>query len=365
MKPSFVLMCSAGIALAMITGCGKNGARVAGSAQRVDSIAVFTLQREPVSRDLTFPAELLPWDKALIYAKVSGYVKEIKVDIGDVVRKGDLLVSLDAPELVANLAQVSADVQMARSKYLGSLDRYNRLVHAAKVPGTIAEGELETVKSQMLADSATLDATRSRRNAIAQLKEYLDIRAPFNGVVTQRNVDPGTLVGTGDKTPMLIVEDNSTLRLRIPVPESYSSLSMDTATARFSVTAAPGVAYTATLSRRGNALNLVNRTEAWEFLYDNRAGQLKSGMFASASINLHRQDSSFVVPVEALMRNQEKQVVLRLRNGIAEWVDVSNGIDMGKKVEVFGAFAVGDTILVKGTDEIKPGRRFTGIVREK
>jgi len=357
LKHAFIF-CSASLcALALLAGCGKNDAGVS-RAQGIDSIAVFTLHKEPVSKDISFPAELLPWDKALMYAKVSGYVKDLNVDIGDKVKKGELLATLDAPELVANEAQANADVQTARSKYLGSLDAYNRTMNAAKVPGTIAEGEIETVKSQMLADSASLDAARSKKSAFAQLKDYLVIRAPFDGVVTQRSVDPGTLVGTGDTKPMLVVEDISTLRLRIPVPEVYTSLVLDTATADFTVEAQPGVTYKANLSRKEGALNLVNRTETWEFLYDNKSNQLKSGMFANATLTLHRQDSSFVVPTAAEVTSLEKQFVLRLANGTTEWVDVHNGIDLGKKIELFGNLQTGDTILARGTDEIKPGRHF-------
>ena len=250
------------------------------------------------------------------------------------------------------------------SKYLGTLDAYNRVVNAAKVPGTIAEGEIETMKNRMLADSAALDAARSKKNAFAQLKDYLSIRSPFDGIITARNVDPGTLVGTGDKSPMLVLEDISRLRLRVPVPEAYSSLIMDTATARFSVEAQPGVFFNATLSRKANALNLANRTETWEFLFDNSMNQLKSGMFANVTISLHRQDSSFVVPSQAEMTNQEKQVILRLKNGTIQWVDVHNGIDLGKKIELFGDLEIGDTILSRGTDEIKPGKRFIALIQE-
>jgi len=344
--------------ITIFTGCGKNDSNVANQSQRIDSIAVFTLQKESVSKEISFPAELLPWDKALMYAKVSGYVKELNVDIGDKVKKGELLATLDAPELVANLAQANADVQTAHSKFIGSLDTYNRVINAAKVPGTIAEGEIETVKSQMLADSASLEAARSKKSAYAQLKDYLTIRSPFNGVITQRNVDPGTLVGANESKPMLVVEDISTLRLRVPVPEAYTSLLLDTATANFTVAAQPNITYKATLSRKENALSLVNRTETWEFLYNNDKQELKSGMFANATISLHRQDSSFVVPSEAVMTNQEKQVVLQLKNGTTEWIDVHNGIDLGKKIEIFGNLQAGDTLLARGTDEIKPGKQF-------
>ncbi|WP_315816779.1 efflux RND transporter periplasmic adaptor subunit [Paraflavitalea speifideaquila] len=246
-----------------------------------------------MNKQITFPAELVPLERAEIFAKVSGYVSALKVDIGDRVSKGQLLAVLEAPEMVANYVQANAEVQTARSKYLGSLDAYRRIVNAAKIEGTVAAGELEKAKSQMLADSAILDAARSKTNAYAQLKDYLTIRAPFSGIVTQRNVDPGTLVNAGNTKPMLVMENISTLRLRVPVPEAYTAANAATASIRFTVDARPDITYQAKLSRKSGAINLSNRTETWEYLFQNNDGQLKSGMYANAVLQLGRTAPTF------------------------------------------------------------------------
>ncbi len=356
MRPSYSIIGLASIITIAITSC-QQGSGNAETMKKtgVDSIAVFILQKDTVNKQITFPAELVPLERAEIFAKVSGYVSALKVDIGDKVSKGQLLAVLEAPEMVANYAQANADVQTARSKYLGSLDAYRRIVNAAKVEGTVAAGELEKAKSQMLADSASLDATRSKKNAYAQLKDYLTIRAPFSGVVTQRSIDPGTLVSTGNAKPILVVENISTLRLRVPVPEAYTAANSETPAINFTVDAQPDITYQAKLSRKAGAINLANRTETWEFLYQNTNSQLKSGMFANAVLKLGRKAPTFLVPPAAVATNLEKRFVIRLKDGRAEWVDVRAGINTGNKIELFGSLAEGDTLLVRATDEIKEG----------
>lgn len=342
----------------LITGCTQNDSKQEAKKQIVDSVAVFTLKKEPVNKQILFPAELTPFERAEIYAKMGGYINELKVDIGDRVEKGQVLVILDAPEVISNYAQANSDAQTARSKYQTSLDSYKRILNASKVNGTIATGELERVKNQMSADSSSLESAKSKLNANAQLKDYLTIRSPFNGIVTQRNVDPGTLVGTNNTKPLLIVENVSMLRLRISVPEVYTAAIPDTSVIKFSVDAQPGKTYSAILSRKSGAINLTNRTETWEFIYQNTDNQLKSGMFANASIKLGRKELSFLVPASAIATNQEKRFVIRLKDGKAEWIDVKNGISQNDKVEIFGSLTEGDIILVRATDEIKPETKF-------
>lgn len=353
-----LLYSTIGIALSFFTflaGCRDTNNNKTERAERMDTVAVFTLQKDTVSKQLTFPAELIPLERAQIFAKVSGYVKSLKVDIGDRVSKGQLLAVLEAPEMVANYAQASADIEMSRSRYQASLDAYKRILNASRVDGTVAAGELEKAKNQMQADSASLNASRSKTNAYAQLKDYLMIRAPFTGIVTQRNVDPGTLIGTDNTIPMVVVENIHTLRLRVPIPEAYTATNLETSSIDFTVDAQPDIIYKAKLARKAGALNLNNRTEIWEFLYPNSNNQLKSGMLATAILKLGRKASGFLVPTATVVTNLEKRFVIRLRNGKAEWVDVRNGISIGDGIEIFGALTEGDTLLARATDEIKSG----------
>ena len=355
MKPFYPVIGIAIFLTGLFPGCKQPENKQATHKTAVDSVAVFLLQKQPVNKQISFPAELIPFERAEIYAKVSGYIKSLKVDIGDHVQKGQVLAILDAPEMIANYAQAKADAQAAHSKYLGTLDAYHRIVNASKVPGTIATGELEKAKSVLQSDSASLEAFNSKLNAYGQLRDYLTIRSPFNGIVTQRSVDPGTLVTAGNTKSLLVVENNSTLRLRVPVPETYSAAIPDTSFINFTVDAQPTTIFKAILSRKSGALNLTNRTETWEYIYQNTGGQLKSGMFASALLKLGRKDPSFLVPASAVATNLEKRFIIRLKDGQAEWVDVRNGINLTDKIEIFGNLATGDTLLARASYEIKPG----------
>jgi len=365
MKFSHIIVLSGTTAITLIAGCSHNNSKREVKQSGVDSVSVFSLKKEQINKQITFPAELTPLERAEIYAKVSGYINEFKVDIGDRVKKGQVLAILDAPEVISNYAQINSDEQTARSKYQTSLDAYKRILNASKVSGTISEEEMEKVKNLMLSDSSALEAAKSKLNANAQLKDYLTIRAPFSGIVTQRNFDPGTLVGTNNSKPLLIVENTETLRLRVPVPEAYTMAIPDTSVIRFTVDAQPDKIFSATLSRKSGSINLSNRTETWEYIYQNTNNQLKSGMFATASIKFGRKELSFLVPESAVVTNLEKRFVIRLKNNKAELVDVKNGISQDDKVEIFGMLSEGDILLVRATDEIKPETKLVGKMKNK
>jgi len=349
----------------LITGCKEKVKQQSVKKTANDSVNVFILGKEPVNKQIALPGELVSLERAEIIAKVSGYVKTLKVDIGDRVKQGQVLAILEAPEYFSNYAQANADVQTARSKFFGSLDSYKRILSASKVDGTIAANELEKVKNQMLADSSSMEGAKSRLNSIAQMRDYLTIRAPFNGIITQRNVDVGTLVGLTNAKPMIIVENNSSLRLRIPVPEAYTAAIPDSSFINFTVDAQPGITYKANLSRKSGSLNLTNRTETWEYVYTNKDNQLKSGMYANASLRLGRKESSFVVPSTAVATNLEKRFVIRLKDGKSEWINVRNGVNLDDKVEIFGNLSVGDTLLTRATDEIKPNTKLLPKLQSK
>ena len=359
MKFLHVYLILAVILSIFITGCSHNRSKQEVKLTNSDSVVVFSLKKGQINKQVIFPAELTPLSKAEIYAKVSGYIDEFKADIGDHVKRGAILAILDAPEVLSNYSQVYSEKQAAYSKLLTTLDAYKRLLQAAKVNGTVSPEEMEKAKNQMFSDSSALEAAKSKLKANAQLKDYLTIRAPFNGIITQRNFDQGTLVGANNSKPMLIIENIEKLRLRVPVPEEYTMAIPDTSVIKFSVDAQPGKIYSAALSRKSGAVNLINRTEIWEYVYQNEGNELKSGMFATASIRFRRKEMSFIVPESAVVTNLERRFVIRLKDSKAELVDIKIGISQNDKTEIFGSLTEGDTLMVRATDEIKTGTRLT------
>jgi RND family efflux transporter MFP subunit len=320
-----------------------------------DSVKVFVLTKELIKKQQVFPSELIPYEKAELFAKANGYIKTIHVDLGDRVQNGQVLAVIEAPELNSNYEQANADLKLAQSKLNTSIDAFKRMENASKVSGTIASGELEKARGQMLADEASVEAAKSKLKTYAEYKNYLMIRAPFSGVVVQRNADPGSLVGSANAKPILVVENNSMLRLRVPIQEAFTNTVLDSTSIGFTVDAQPDKKFYAKLVRKGGTISKENRTETWEFMYDNQHQELKSGMYANATIKMHRPENSFVAAPAAIATSLEKKFVIRLSQGKAVWVDVRTGMNMGDKLEIFGNLAIGDTILMKANEEIKPG----------
>ena len=363
-KSSINYFCAILVASVLFNACTSDNKEQQTKPVAQDSTTVFILQKQEVNKKFSFPSELTPLERAEIFAKVSGYIKTVKVDIGDKVQQGQVLAIIEAPEMLSNYAQASADVQFANSKYIASLDAFTRIENAAKVNGTVATGELEKSRNQMLADKAAHEATKAKLNAYAQLKDYLTIRSPFSGIIVQRNADIGTLVGTANNKPILVIENTATLRLKVPVQEAYTTALPDSSFISFTVDAQPDKKYFAKLSRKTGAINKDNRTETWEFIYNNSKQELKSGMYANATMKLGRSGTSFVVAPSAIATTLEKRFVIRLKNGKTEWIDVRNGMNTGDKIEIFGNLNEGDTLLLKATDEIKEGTKLIGKIKK-
>lgn len=348
------------VSVSMLNWACDSGNKREASLQSTDSIEVMAPGRAVMSKTLSLPAQLFPWERAEVHAKVDGYVREIKVDIGDRVRKNEILAFLDAPEVIAEYAKTAADLQAAKSRYQTSLDLYKRTVDASKEPGAVSAAEIERIRNQMLSDSSSWEASKAGAEAYSQLRNYLTIRAAFDGVITERNVHPGTLVSK-EQPPMLVLENLSRLRLVVAIPEAYTSSLPKSASLQFTVDAQPSMKYSASFSRKSNQIDEETRTERWEFEVANPGKELKSGMYASASVSLRRSDSTFVVPFSAVVTTLEKRFVIRVRDGKTEWVDVRLGITAGDNVEVFGELSEADLLVRRASDEIKNGSSVVAV----
>ena len=338
-----------------IIGCSSKQQQSTQIKTTQDTLQAFVVTQQQVSKTVTLPSQLVSFERTELLSKIQGYVKKINADIGDHVKSGQVLAVIDAAEYNANLLQSVSSAQSAKAKYLSSKDYYDRLINAAKEPGAIAEGEVVKAQNQMMADSAAYDAAKQTSNAYSQLNNYLVVKAPFSGVVTQRNADPGDLVNSNNSEPLLVVENNGTLRLKVPIPETYTDAATETKEISFTVDAIPNKKFSATLYRKSNTIDLTNRTELWEFLVKNDAGELRSGMYANVKLPLQRKQPSLVVPYTAVATTLEKKFVIKYHNGQTEWIDVRNGINMDSTTEIFGNISPGDTLLKKATDEVKNG----------
>jgi membrane fusion protein (multidrug efflux system) len=369
---------SAGLALFAfsLSGCGGSGpaqAEKPAAPAGPPTIDVVRIVEQPVNVTLSMPGELQPYQTVAIYPKVTGFVKTIRVDRGSRVRTGEPMAELEAPELVAQRAEAQSKVQaaeaqlaVARSKADADASTADKLKAASATPGVVAGNDLllaqkavEAGQSQIAAAQQTVEATRQALKSITQMEGYLRVTAPFNGVVTERNVHPGALVGPNSGaaagTPMVRVVQNDLLRLVVPVPEAYTAGITPGAMMSFTVPAYPGQTFSGTVARIAQAVDIKTRTMAVELDVTNRDGRLASGSFCQVKWPVHRRAPSLFVPNGSVASTTDRTFVIRIRNGKTEWVDVRTGLGSGPLMEIFGDLQPGDTVAVRGTDEIKPG----------
>ena len=343
--------------IAASVGCenSTHSSTAAAMANTTDTVPVFVLHDTNVIKNIELPAELLPYEQAELFARVQGYIKDLKVDMGDQVRRGQTLAVIDAPELRTKYAEFEASLQAAKAKYMSSADIYQRLSKAAeaKTPGIVAPVDLERSRNQYLADSASYEASRQLARSYKEVAGYLILQAPFDGVITARYADRGTLVGNNQS--ILTIQHNHKLRLRVAVPELYVASGAISKTANFRVDAYPNQLFQADLTRKSESINPRTRTELWEYVYDNSRHDLKTGSFAYIKLELKRTGNSFVIPPTAVVTNQERKFVIKVNDGKASWTDVRQGMSTDKSIEVFGDLNNNDTLVIRATDERKPG----------
>jgi RND family efflux transporter MFP subunit len=336
------------------------------------AIEIAKVQSKALERTLRLPAELVAFQKVELRARVRGFIEEIRVDRGSLVKKGELLIRLSAPEMAAQVAAAEAKVATAQAlraeaeaKLLAAQSTYERLKKAAATPGAVAGNEVVQAEKAVEAARALLSAqesaVRASQAAVAPLRDmlgYLEITAPFDGVVTARRAHPGALAGP-EADPLLEIEAVSRLRLVTPAPETEVGAIPLGATVAFTVPAYPAETFRGTVSRIAHSLDPKTRTMAVEADVANPGLRLAPGMFAEVQWPVRKSKASLLVPASAVVTTTERTFVIRVRNGQAEWVNVTKGSPAGDAIEVFGPLRAGDAIIKRASDEIREGTRVT------
>lgn len=306
---------------------------------------------------LELPGELKPYEEVSLFPKVKGFVKTVLVDRGSVVKKGQLLVRLDAPELTAQYQSSRSDENKLREELTYSRQAYERLRKASLKTGSVAEIELDRARSKYRSDSSALSAAFSKTGVSGQLRDYLRITAPFNGVVTSRNVSAGALVGDNIQTPLLSIAQTERLRLTVAIPEKHARSIATGSKVSFTVSDHPGKVLSATLSRMSSFLDQSSRSITAEFDVDNSSGELGGGEYAQVKLQMKRPAPSLWLPSTSVVSAQSGVFVLRANDDILERVPVKLGIRKGELQEVFGELTKTDKILIKGTEELEEGKK--------
>jgi membrane fusion protein, multidrug efflux system len=271
---------------------------------------------------------------------------------------------MEAPEINSRLSEAQSNLKSLQAIYISSKANYNRLLETSKTPGTISPNDLDQALARVNSDKARLEGAQAAHRAVGATRNYLDIRAPFTGVVTARNVNPGAYVGPsgkGSETAMFVLQEQRRLRLVISVPELYTGLLHQKDVITFNVKSMPSRKYSAEVKRMAGALDERLRSERIEMDVINNDKSLLPGMYAEVNIPLPAKDSTFVIPKTALVSSTEKVFVIRVVNSKAEWLDVKKGREANDKVEIYGNLTEGDKIIKTATDEIRNGAAIKNI----
>jgi RND family efflux transporter MFP subunit len=312
----------------------------ASSARTVQVVPVVSRQADSSTH---LEGELAPYEAVSLFSKVGGFVARVDVDRGSIVKNGQVLIVISAPELAAQRAEAEAKRQADRSTF-------ERFKAASQTPGAVAGHELELQEAAVNADDARVQSLRA-------LEQYLVVRAPFDGVITERDIHPGAFVGpaTSDKTPMLRVEQVQRLRLTVAVPERFVGEVSQGTSATFTVSTWPNEKFTGIAKRISHSIDPRTRSMAVELDVDNSGGRLTPGMFVNVEWPLKRPTATLWVPGSAVVQSTERTFVVRIRDGSVEQVPVQRGSVTPNLVEVFGALQAGEMVARRGSEELRPG----------
>lgn len=335
--------------------CGKSSAKEAEETEAAP-VEVIRLQKGGVASDLKIPGELIAYQNVDLYAKVNSFVKKLYADVGSVVREGALLATLEAPELVSQLAGAESRLKAQEAIYLSSKATYERLLETSKTPGTVSPNELDLAFAKQEADAALLESARATYREISDTRNYLEIRAPFSGVISARNVSTGAYVGPsgkGSELPLFSLVEQQRLRLVVSVPETYTQYVNYQTEAGFSVRSLPGQTFKAKVNRLSGALDNRFRSQRTELDVSNADRKLLPGMVAEVTLPMSTSDSSLSVPVQAVLNSTQGVFVIRIENQKAHWVPVTTGRNDAVNIEIIGDLKEGDLVVRHANEEIR------------
>ena len=386
----------AGLAVLSISlaSCSRPGSAEtnATTEDSAPTVAIEKAARANLSRSLSLTAEFIPFQEVEVMSKVSGYIKKINVDIGDRVHTGQVLAVLEAPEMNDDLARAAAGVQRSEAEVKraqGDVERaqasheiahlsYERLQGVAKTkPGLVAQQEIDDAKGKDLASEAQVAAAQStlqanqQQTAVSRAEQaryktmynYTTVVAPFDGVVTMRYGNTGTMIQAGTSSqsqamPVVRLSQNSLLRLMLPVPESAVSRIRLGQQVEIRVPSLDGRTFTGKVARFSNKVTTATRTMETELDVPNPKLILIPGMYASVDLRLENRPDVLSVPVAAAdVSGTEPRVFKVNGENKIDVVPVKLGLETANRVEVLSGLKEGDSVVVGARAGLKPGDR--------
>jgi RND family efflux transporter MFP subunit len=352
------LALAAGVAAFGITSRVRSDQEVAQwtDQQAIPTVALAALQRGAPVRDLTLPGTIEAFYRAPIYARVSGYLKSWQVDIGAPVKAGQLLASIDTPDLDQQLEQAKAELGTATANAdvaAVTAERWNTLVKSQWVSKQATDDK----NAAAAATKATVASASANVKRLEAMESFKDIVAPFDGIVTARKTDIGALINAGNAGQELFeVSDLHKVRIYVQVPQALSGELRPGLKATFEMPQYPGQQFDATVVTMSNALELNSRSMRVELQADKSDGKLFAGAYAQVHFQLPGDPNMVRVPATALVpANQGVQVAVLCNDNKVVLKPVQIGRDFGDSVEVVAGLAAADRVIDSPPETLQSG----------
>jgi RND family efflux transporter MFP subunit len=324
---------------------------------------VAKVTREDLYKEVTIAAEFRPYVEVALHAKVSGYVRKMNVDFGDQVKAGQLMATLEVPELQAELDNAQATGQKAQADYTNAHLIYTRLQSVNKDhPNLVAQQDLDTAEANELTTAAAIAAAKANIEKYQTMVSYTQITAPFDGVVTHRYADPGTLIqaGTSSDTqalPLVRVSDNYRLRLDFPVTVDYVKDVQLGDSVEVRVDSLNGKTFTGTISRFTHEVDDNTRTMITEIEVPNPNLELMPGMYATVVLKVEKHLQALAVPTEAVAGEKTPTVYVVNQVNQIEEHSVKLGLETADKYEILSGLHEGDLVVIGNRSGFQAGQK--------
>jgi RND family efflux transporter MFP subunit len=367
-----VAICCAGAAIVygILTGIASR-VHAADSLKRetldmaIPTVTVLHPKRGAPVEEVVLPGNAQAYVATPIWARTNGYLKAWYFDIGAHVKAGQLLAEIETPELDKQLEQARADLATAEANYQlaeTTAARYQTLLKS----DSVARQDVEDRVGDFNAKKAMVDSARYNLQRLEEEQSFEKVYAPFEGVITQRNIDIGALINAGANAPGKELFDMASigrLRVYVNVPQQYSRDVAPGATADITQAEFPGRRFTGKIVRNAEAIDPASRTLLTEVDVDNPTGELLPGAFLSVHLKLHSRTIAVIVPVNALIFRSEGMQVAIVRDHKTQLTPVVIGRDYGTEVEVVSGLRPEDEIVENPSDSLISGEQVRAVAK--
>jgi len=325
--------------------------------QQTPTVTLVTAKADSAPAILTLPAQLQAYESAGIRSRVSGYLKDWKVDIGQSVKKGQLLAEVDTPDLDQQLAQARADLATAKANQQLSVSTAARWKNLL-AKDAVSQQEYDEKAGDLAAKTSVVAAQEANVSRLLATSAFKRIVAPFDGVVTTRATDIGQLVTAGSAAdqPLFTVSQVDKLRVYVQAPQSYAAQIHQGMTAKLTVPERPGESFAATVVADAQAISAQTGTLLVQMQIDNRSGKLKAGGYAQASLTLASSAKVARIPASALINDEHGVHVAVLGpDGKVVMKPVTVAKDLGQTIDISSGLAPGEKVIDSPPDDLVAG----------